>query len=110
MINDDRYATVNSEEDLRNINKRIVALADKLRKPVVATTDAHYDEPKSAIYRNIIMKGKSFKDTENGEGLYLKTTKEMLEEFSYLGEEDAYHMVVENTNKITSMVGDRQNQ
>ena len=106
MINDDRYATVNSEEDLRNINRRIVALADKLGKPVVATTDAHYDEPESAIYRNIIMKGKGFKDAENGEGLYLRTTKEMLEEFSYLGEEDAYRVVVENTNKIAAMVED----
>lgn len=106
MINDDRYATVNSEEDLRNINRRIVALADKLGKPVVATTDAHYDEPESAIYRNIIMKGKGFKDAENGEGIYLRTTKEMLEEFSYLGEEDAYRVVVENTNKIAAMVED----
>ena len=106
MINDDRYPTVNSQEDLRNINRRIVALADKLGKPVVATTDAHYDEPESAIYRNIIMKGKGFKDAENGEGLYLRTTEEMLEEFSYLGEDDAYRVVVENTNKIADMVED----
>jgi len=67
MIDNDRYENVNSEEDLRNINRRILALGDKLGKPVVATTDAHYDEPESAIYRNIIMMGKGFKDAENEE-------------------------------------------
>ena len=71
---------------------------------MVATTDAHYDEPESAIYRNIIMKGKGFKDAENGEGLYLRTTEEMLEEFSYLGEEKAYEVVVENSNRIAEMI------
>ena len=48
--------TVADEEGLKNINRKIIALADKLGKPVVATTDAHYDEPESAIYRNILMK------------------------------------------------------
>lgn len=106
MIDNDRYENVNSEEDLRNINRRILALGDKLGKPVVATTDAHYDEPESAIYRNIIMMGKGFKDAENGQGLYMRTTEEMLEEFGYLGEEDAYRVVVENTNLIADMVED----
>ena len=104
MISDDRYPQVRDWEDLRNINRRIVALGEKLGKPVVATTDAHYDEPESAIYRNIIMKGKGFKDAENGEGLYLRTTEEMLEEFSYLGEEKAYEVVVENSNRIAEMI------
>ncbi|MCI7679928.1 MAG: PolC-type DNA polymerase III [Clostridiales bacterium] len=104
MISDDRYPQVSDWEDLRNINRRIVALGEKLGKPVVATTDAHYDEPESAIYRNIIMKGKGFKDAENGEGLYLRTTEEMLEEFSYLGEEKAYEVVVENSNRIAEMI------
>ena len=73
-------------------------------KLVVATTDAHYDEPESAIYRNILMAGMGFKDAENGQGLYMRTTDEMMEEFSYLGEETAYKVVIENTNKIADMI------
>ena len=95
---------VNGQEDLREYNRRIVALADKLGKPVVATTDAHYDEPESAIYRNILMAGMGFKDAENGQGLYLRTTDEMMEEFMYLGEETAHRVVIENTNKIADMI------
>ena len=97
---------VSGQEELRDHNRRIVALADKLGKPVVATTDAHYDEPESAIYRNILMAGMGFKDAENGQGLYMRTTDEMMEEFSYLGEETAYRVVIENTNKIADMIDD----
>lgn len=106
MIENERYPEVNSWDDLRELNRRIIALADRLGKPVVATTDAHYNEPESAIFRNIIMMGKGFKDAENGEGLYLRTTEEMMEEFAYLGEEDAYRVVVENPNKIADMIDD----
>ena len=97
---------VSGWEDLRNINRKILALGDKLGKPVCATTDAHYDEPESAIYRNILMAGMGFKDAEQGQGLYLRTTAEMMEEFSYLGEDRAYEVVVENTNKIADMIDD----
>ena len=97
---------VSGQEELREHNRRIVALADKLGKPVVATTDAHYDEPESAIYRNILMAGMGFKDAENGQGLYMRTTDEMMEEFAYLGEETAYRVVIENTNKIADMIDD----
>lgn len=95
---------VSGYEDLKEHNRKIVALADRMGKPVVATTDAHYDEPESAIYRNILMAGMGFKDAENGEGLYMRTTDEMMEEFSYLGEETAYRVVIENTNKIADMI------
>lgn len=95
---------VSGEEELREHNRQIVALADRLGKPVVATTDAHYDEPESAVYRNILMAGMGFKDAENGQGLYMRTTDEMMEEFSYLGEETARRVVIENTNKIADMI------
>ena len=95
-----------SREDLRNLNRRIIACGDRLGKPTVATTDAHYDEPESAIYRNVIMGGMGFDNAENGQGLYLRTTEEMLEEFSYLGDELAYKVVVENTNIIADMIED----
>ncbi len=97
--------TVNGNEDLMELNRRILALGDKLGKPVVATTDAHYDEPESAIYRNILMAGMGYKDAENGQGLYMRTTDEMMEEFSYLGER-AREVVVDNTNLIASMIDD----
>lgn len=96
---------VSGKEDLIEFNKRVISIGEKLGKPVVATTDAHYDEPESAIYRNILLAGMGFKDAENGQGLYMRTTEEMMEEFSsYLGEEAAYKIVVENTNKIADMI------
>lgn len=95
---------VQSIGDLEDINKKIVELGKKLAKPVVATTDAHYDEPESAIYRNILFAGQGYKDAEDGEGLYLRTTQEMLDEFSYLGEDLAKEVVIENTNLIADMI------
>ena len=89
---------------MKDINRQIVELADELGKPVVATTDAHYDQATSAIYRNIIMAGQGYKDAENGQGLYLRTTNEMMEEFSYLGEDVARRVVIENTNLIASKI------
>ena len=98
--------TVNSNEDLQNFNRRVVELADRIGKPIVATTDAHYDEPESAIYRNILLAGMGFKDAANGRGLYLRTTQEMLDEFSYLGEETAKRVVIDNTILIADMISD----
>lgn len=97
---------VADEEGLRELNRRIVKLGEELGKPVVATTDAHYDKPESAIYRNILMAGQGYKDAENGQGLFLRTTDEMLEEFSYLGEDTARKVVIDNTNLIADMIGE----
>lgn len=97
---------VSGNEELMDFNRRIVSLGEEKGKPVVATTDAHYADPGDAIYRNILMAGMGFKDAENGQGLYMRTTDEMLEEFSYLGEDTAYKVVVENTNKIADMISD----
>lgn len=94
---------VESKEDLKELNRKIIALGDRLGKPVVATTDAHYTEPDDAIYRNILMAGQGYSD-EGGQGLYLRTTEEMLEEFSYLGEELAEKIVIDNTNMIADMI------
>ncbi len=94
---------VKDEEDLRNLNRRIIELGDKLKKPVVATCDVHFLNPEDEIYRRIIMAGKGFADADNQAPLYLHTTEEMLHEFDYLGSDKAYEIVVTNTNKILNM-------
>ena len=95
---------VQNEEDLRNLNRRIVELGDKFGKPVVATCDVHFLNPEDEVYRRIIMAGKGFDDADNQAPLYLRTTEEMLEEFSYLGSEKAEEVVITNTVKIADMI------
>ena len=101
-----RDGIVRSMEDLRDLNRRIVALGERTGIPVCATCDAHYFEPEDAVYRRILQAGMGYKDAESGEGLYFRTTDEMMEEFDYLGEETARKVVIENTNLIADMIED----
>ena len=94
---------VSSEQDLININKKIVSLGEQFGKPVVATCDVHFLNPEDEVYRRIIMAGQGFDDADHQAPLYLHTTEEMLEEFQYLGNDKAYEVVVENTNMIADM-------
>ena len=98
--------TVADDEGLRDLNRKIVALGEKYNKPVVATCDAHFLNEEDEIYRKILLAGMKFKDCDRDIHLYFRTTEEMLEEFKYLGEEKAYEVVVENTNKINDMIGE----
>ena len=103
LLRDDRYPEINTWEDLQTINKKILALGDELGKLGVATCDVHFLNPEDAIARRILQAGMGYPDEEQPP-LYLRTTEEMLEEFSYLGKERAYEVVVENTNKINDMI------
>ena len=104
MIRNEDRSDVNSEEDLKEINRKIVKLGEAFNKPVVATCDVHFLDPEDEVYRRIIMAGKGFDDADDQAPLYLRTTEEMLEEFSYLGREKAEEIVIENPNKIADMV------
>lgn len=100
-----RYWKVNSEEDLININKKIIALGDKLGKLVVATGDVHFLSEHDAKFRAIIMASKGFDDADNQPPLYFKTTREMLDDFAWAGDR-AREFVIDNPKKIADSIMD----
>ncbi len=103
-ITPNRFRHVTSTEVIKNFNLKVVEIADKLNKPVVATGDVHFLKKEDGIIRQIIMAGQGYTDIELQAPLYLKTTEEMLDEFSYLGDR-AKEIVIDNPAKIAESIG-----
>ncbi len=100
-----REGRVDGVEGLRDLNRKIVALGERLGIPVVATGDVHFLNPKDSVYRAILMAGQGFDDADNQPPLYFKTTEEMLEEFAYLGPAKCEEVVIDNPQRIADRVG-----
>ncbi len=91
---------VESEEELREFNRTIVRLGKELDKPVCATGDVHFLDPEQELYRRILLDSQNYEDCDYPLPIYFKTTDEMLQEFSYLGEEDCYNTVIRYPNLV----------
>lgn len=105
MIRDtDRYPRIQDENDLMELNRKVVELGEIYGKLVVATCDVHFMNAEDEVYRRIIMAGKGFADADKQAPLYFRTTEEMLAEFQYLGSKKAEEIVITNTNLIADMI------
>ena len=98
--------TAKDEEALRDYNRRIARIAKETGKMLVATGDVHFLDPEDEIYRHILLAGRKFPDADRPLPIYFKTTDEMLEEFSYLGEQECRDAVIGNPNAIAEMCED----
>lgn len=104
LLRSKEFPHINTEEDLRDINRKIAALAKKLDKLLVATGDVHFLYPEDAICLEVLTANNESDETLPQPSLFLHTTEEMLREFDYLGEEAACEAVVTNSRRIADMV------
>ena len=97
------YRNITSNDVIKDFNRKVVSLADRLGLPVVATGDVHFLRPEDALIRKILMAAQGYDDFDKQAPLYLKTTEEMLQDFSYFGDR-AKEFVIDNTNKILEQI------
>ena len=95
-----------NEEELREINRKIIRLGDAMGKPVVATGDVHFLDPADSVFREVLMTAQGYQDAHEQAPLYYRTTGDMLAEFAYLGEDTALEVVVTNPNAIAERIED----
>lgn len=100
----DQTTGMQNIEDLRNLNRLVVQLGKKIRKPVCATGDVHFLEKRDAEFRRILMTDMGYSDASEQAELYYRTTDEMLAEFAYLGEAQARSVVIENPAIIAAQI------
>lgn len=94
---------VRDEWNLEDIIRKMIKLGKKLNLPVVATGNVHYLHENDAIFRKILVNSQGGANPLNRHGLpkvHFRTTNEMLDAFSFLGEDLAKEIVVTNSQKI----------
>ena len=104
QIESEKFEDINSDEDIMDVNRKIVALGEAYNKPVCATCDVHFLNPEDEVYRRIVLYGNGMNDADSQPPLYFRTTDEMLAEFEYLGSDKAFEVVVTNTNLIANKI------
>lgn len=102
-----------NEEEVKSHIKKIINATRDAGKIIVATGDVHHFAREDKIYREIIVNQKvpgggrhplAKSSITNIPSQHFRTTREMLNDFSFLGNELAYEIVVTNTNKVLDMV------
>ncbi len=101
LMYEDKYSEVKTKEDLQNLNRKVLEIGEKAGVPVCATSDAHYLFAEYARNRDILLSNwEKPGKIESHPPVYLRTTQEMLDEFSYLPKEKAIEIVVTNTRRV----------
>ena len=108
LIEKDGTGALGSYEEVEKMNKYFYNLGKRLGILVTASSNIHYLDENEDIIRSILLYGSgtvyNSRQYSINNGFYFRTTDEMLQEFSYLGEDVAKEVVVTNTNKIADMI------